>query len=111
MWKYKYGSFNDDQERLTKKYMQKQIYFLLLYVDEKTRERYDNINVVDAFSSIQTWFGGLNELLFYPVELVRVCSLLEAARKEYESEDFEFSKYRKLLLDAGVEVMKIKGVE
>lgn len=111
MWVYKYGTFEDNQENVTKKYMQKQIYFLLLYVDEKTRERYEGVSVADAFESVLTWFGGLNELLKYPPELVRVCSLLEAARQEYCNPDFKYAKYRKLVLDAGAEVMKIKGVE
>jgi len=35
-------------------------------------------------------------------------SLLEAALKEYESECFEWQKYRKLILDAGSEIMRLK---
>ena len=33
---------------------------------------------------------------------------LEAALMEYNSECFEFSRYRKLILDAGSEIMKLK---
>jgi len=36
-------------------------------------------------------------------------SLLESALQEYEKgEEFDFSLYRKLVLDAGSEVMKIR---
>ena len=43
-----------------------------------------------------------------PPELVSVISLLQAALTEYLSPTFEFKKYRKLLLDSGAEVLKIK---
>ena len=49
-------------------------------------------------------------MLSYPTELVTVMSLLEAARMEYFSENFNFKIYRKLILDSGVEIMKIGGV-
>lgn len=111
MWKYKYGTFIDDQEQITKKYMQKQIYFLLLYVDKKTKDEYQGVDVLSAFNSILLWFGGLNDLLGNPAELVRVSALLEAAKNEYQSPDFNYAVYRKLVLDAGSEVMKIKGVD
>ncbi len=111
MWNFKYGVFTDEQMVVTKKYMQKQIYFLLLCVDENTNVDYQDINIVAAFDNILKWFGGLNEVLFYPSELVKVVSLLEAAKLEYLSDNFKFSVYRKLVLDAGAEVMKIEGVE
>jgi len=83
MWEHKYGTFSDDQETVTKKYMQKQIYFLLLYVDDKTNDAYNGVDVDKAFENVLSWFGGLNEVLFCPAPLVRVIALLEAARMEY----------------------------
>lgn len=108
MVNHKYGEFSEEQIKSTKTRMQKQIFFLLLCVDEKTKEEHVNVNVNEAFINLLTWFGGLNEILSYPPELVRVISLLEEARQEFNSESFEFQKYRKLILDAGSEVMKIK---
>ena len=35
-------------------------------------------------------------------------SLLKAAQDVYNQPDFDFKAYRKLVLDAGVEVLKIK---
>jgi len=35
-------------------------------------------------------------------------SLLESALIEYQSECFNYMKYRKLILDAGSEVMRLK---
>lgn len=111
MWSYKYGNFSDEQMENVKIKMQKQIYFLLLYVDKNTMNQYKNVDVKLAFANIFNWFDGLNSLLNEPPELVKVISLLESALIEYSSEDFKFSRYRKLLLDAGNEVLKIKEVK
>ena len=111
MWEYKYGEFQESQVENAKETIRKQIYFLLLYVDPETREKFKNVDIVAAFNNIQTILSGMNELLFYPNELVKVCSLLESALFEYTSPDFKFERYRKLILDAGNEVLKIKEVK
>ena len=111
MWKHKYGEFNYNQVEEAKKYMRKQIYFLLLYVDPDTKDEYPNVNVESAFNNVLVKLSGMNELLFYPTELVTVLSLLEQALTEYTSPNFSFGTYRKLILDAGNEVLKIKEVK
>lgn len=107
---YKYGEFTDNQIAITKQKMRKQIYFLLLCVDPKTKDEYKNIDINQAFDSLLRRFGGFNELLSYPPELVKVMSLLEAALMELNNPDFSFNSYRKLVLDAGSEVLNIKEV-
>lgn len=108
---YKYGDFTQEQITQTKQKMRKQIFFLLLIVDPKTASEYD-VDIDAAFQNVLWTFGGLNDLLKYPQELVTVMSLLDAAYLEYRSgADFSFGKYRKLVLDAGNEVLKIKEVE
>lgn len=104
----KYGSYSSTQIHSTKLSIRKSIFFLLLYVDADTRDRYPNINVEDAFHSLQYRLDGLNRILFEPPELVQTMSLLEAALAEYLSDDFEFKRYRKLILDAGSEIMRVK---
>ena len=52
----------------------------------------------------------MNQLFMEPPELVTVMSLLQAALMEYENPEFEFQTYRKLILDAGAEVDKLKEV-
>lgn len=108
MRRYKYGEFDNNQIAITKQQMRKQIYFLLLCVDPETKCEYKDIDVNKAFDSLLRKFGGLNEILLRPAELVKIISLLEAALIEYNSEDFKFAVYRKLILDAGSEVLKIK---
>lgn len=104
----KYGSYSSTQIHSTKLSIRKSIFFLLLYVDADTRDRYPNINVEDAFHSLQYRLDGLNRILLEPPELVQTMSLLEAALAEYLSDDFQWSKYRKLVLDAGAEIMNVK---
>lgn len=104
---YKYGELSDNQIANTKKSMRKQIFFLLLCVDPKTKDEYLNVNVNDAFDGLLCKFGGLNDLLNYPDAFVEVMSLLNAAYKEYNSPEFKYSTYRKLILDAGAKVEEV----
>ena len=106
----KYGSYSSTQISSIKSQLRKSIFFLLLYVDPKTRHEYPNIDVVAAFRSLQLKLNGLNRILLEPPELVETMILLESALEEYEKDDnvFNFQLYRKLVLDAGSEVMKIK---
>jgi hypothetical protein len=108
MISYKYGEFSSEQMHEAKLGMQKRIFFLLLLVDKRTAVNYQGVNVEKTFESLLTEFGGLNELLGYPPELVSVLSLVNAAKLEYESSDFSWTRYRKLILDAGSQVEKIK---
>ena len=110
MMEYKYGDFSQEQIAYTKERMRKQIFFLLVLVDPATAHEYENMSVMAAFDNVLTTFGGLNDLLGYPNEFVRVMSLLDAAYLEYQSEAFNWEKYRKLILDAGSAVVKIKEV-
>lgn len=110
MVSYKYGEFNDEQIAITKDKIRKQIFHLLLYVDPNTKDQYPDINVNWAFECLLKKLGGLNSLLDYPPEIVAITTLLEAALMEYNSSTFEFAIYRKLVLDAGAEVLNIKEV-
>lgn len=112
---YKYGEFSDNQIEDAKKFMQKKIFYLLICVDPKSSDEHKNTDVYKVFDDMLLEFGGLNSLLFCPPTLIRVMSLLEAALieysdNEYDEESFKTSKLRKLILDAGSEVMKIKEV-
>lgn len=109
--KYRYGEIKDNQFDNEKQMIRKRIYFLLLYVDPKTKEDYQGIDVNAAFENVLHELGGLNNLFSYPLNFLRVMSLLEAAQKEYNSPDYSFSVYRKLILDAGSEVLNLRGGE
>ena len=109
MVNHKYGTFSDEQFEYAKKKIQKNIFFLLLCVDPNTKDNYNNIDINNTINSLLYKLNGMNEILFYPSELVDVMSLLEAAKLEYKNIDFNFKIYRKLILDAGSEIMKVKS--
>ena len=52
--------------------------------------------------------GGAGDLLLEPPEVLVVMNLLEAALTMYNSEDFDWKVYRKLILDAGSKIMEVK---
>lgn len=109
MVKYRYGDFTTNQIAATKKKMRNQIFFLLLIVDPVTAEEYD-VDINDAIQNVLSTFGGFNDLLNYPPEFCEVMALLNAAYLEWQSKTFRWSHYRKLILDAGNSVNKIKEV-
>ena len=108
--KHLYGEFTQNQITQTKKSLRGSIFFLLLCVDNKTAHEYKEVDVNKCFKGLLLKLGGLNELLMNQPELVMVMSLLQAAMNEYNNPEFEFKTYRKLILDAGAEVEKLKEV-
>ena len=108
--KHLYGEFTQDQVAKTKKSLRGSIFFLLLCVDQKTSHEYKDVDVNKSFNGLLLRLGGMNKLFMEPPELVTVMSLLQAAMIEYNSPNFNFKVYRKLILDAGAEVDKLKEV-
>lgn len=108
---HKYGEFTDKQMALTKKEIQKQIFFLLLCADPKTKKQYDYVNLNKAFEGLLYKLGGLNSVLNEPQELVDIISLLEEAKIKYNEPQFDFKVYRRLVLNAGSLADKIKEVD
>ena len=107
---YKYGKYSQMQIGELKQQMRKRIFFLLLCADEKLADNYKEVDIPVAIENLLTELGGLNELLLCPPELIRVMSMLVAAKTEYLKSDFNFQEYRRLILGAGAEVLKIKEV-
>lgn len=83
---YKYGTYSPSQIGAVKERMRKQIYFLLLCVDKKTKDQYQNVDVEHAIINTQNKFSGLNELLLFPPELVDIMGSLESALVEYKNQ-------------------------
>lgn len=105
---HKYGYFKSTQMSDAKRQLRKSIFFLLICVDSNTKDEYKNIDIDETFNNVMTKINGLNKVLLYPKEVVTIVSLLEEAYSEYKKSDFDFKRYRKLILDAGAEVLKIK---
>lgn len=111
--KYKYGNLSKEQISSVKKSFQKSIYFLLICIEKtcyKNTKR-DNLNMIDvndAFKNVMYRIGGFNSLLGEPIEIVHVLSLLQSALNIYNSSEFDYKICRKLILDAGAEIVRIK---
>lgn len=103
-----YGNYTIAQIQQIKNNLRKNIFFFLLYVDPKTAGQYKNVDVTKSIEGLLYKLGGLNELLLCQPELVDVMSLLQAALIEYNNPQFHFQIYRKLVLDAGATIMKLK---
>ena len=110
MVKQKYGTFKTNQIRETKETRRKQIFFLLLLADPATKGQYPDVDIKSAFDNLMYKINGFNSLLSYPPEIVEILSILESAKGELYATEFDFDKYRKLVLDAGAAVQKIKEV-
>ena len=106
--KHLYGEFTQSQIAYTKKSLRSSIFFLLLCVDKRTAQEYEDIDVNKCFEGLLLKLGGLNDLLMNQPEIVTTMSLLQAAKKEFNKERFNFRIYRKLILDAGSEIEKLK---
>lgn len=109
--KHKYGNFTETQMLLTKQSIRKQIFFLLLCADPKTKDNYAHIDVSEAFKGLLYKLDGLNSVLREPQELVETISLLEEALIKYNEPEFNFRTYRRLILNAGSLIDAIKEVD
>lgn len=109
--KHLYGEFSENQITQTKKSLRGSIFFLLLCVDPKTSWEYEDVDVNQCFNGLLLKIGGLNELLLKQPEVVTTMSLLQAALMEFNNPEFNFKTYRKLILDAGAEINKLREEE
>mgnify|MGYP000844205869 FL=1 len=105
--KYKYGNFPSQQFEEYKHKIRKDIFFLLLSADKKANP-IRTVDVDSAIVNLMYQLDGLNQILCYRPEVVKVITLLEEARSIYENVPFDFPTFRKLILDAGAEILKIK---
>lgn len=106
--KTKYGEIPPQQVASAKSKIQKSIFHLLLYVDPIESIKFQNVDVNEAFQSVFTQLMGFNKILLEPPEVVLTMDLLEVALDLYNSDDFCWPKYRKLILDAGSKIMEVK---
>jgi hypothetical protein len=109
--KHLYGEFSENQIAQTKKSLRGSIFFLLLCVDPKTSWEYKDVDVNKCFNGLLLKIGGLNKLLMEQPEVVTTMSLLQAALMEFNNPEFNYSVYRKLILDAGAEIERLREEE
>lgn len=108
---HKYGEFAEMQISEIKEILRKRIFFLLLVAeDQEAKVKFPEVDLEQANTTLLWQISGLNELLGRPVEIVTILSLLEEAKNNITN-DFNFAKYRKLILDAGAKVKDISETQ
>lgn len=103
----KYSSITAEQAGMLIERLRKKIYFLLIILDPKTKENFRHIKVEEAFDNVMCELNGANEIFMHPFEIITTMTCLEAAFVEYKKPDFDFSIYRKLLLEAGSKIKEV----
>ncbi len=106
--KMKYGELSSKQLNAYRKKLHSKVFWLLLYVDPKTRDQYPNVDVNKYFDSLMQQINGFNCLLNYPGAVGELLSLLEAARIEFNKDDFNYRIYHKYVLDAHAMIDKLQ---
>jgi hypothetical protein len=98
---YLYGEFTDEQINKTVISMHSDIHKLLLYKDRNITEQIFNSeeDFVNYFANLLFRFGGLNELLGEPKEMVDFMSTLQSAFDEVTSDNFQYKVFRRAILD------------
>lgn len=99
---YKYGTFTGEQVLAHARLMHNEIHKLLLYKDPQVTESIfcSDDEFETYFTNLLSRYGGMNELLGAPKQMISLMSTLEAAHIESTSESFNYHKFRKLILDA-----------
>lgn len=106
--KHMYGEFTQNQIAETKRSIRGSIYFLLLCVDPETSFNYPGVDINKTFDNLLYKLDGFNALLLYQRNIVDIMSLLKEAQIIYNTPGYDFKVYRKLILDAGAEVLRLK---
>lgn len=96
----KYGELTTEQLNEYREKLHKKLFWLLLYKDPKTKYEYQQTDFDRYFSTLMMELKGLDEVLIHPTGLVEMLCILEAAFDETKKEPFEYSIYRKFVLDA-----------
>lgn len=98
---YLYGNFTCDQVNESVRQMHNDIHKLLLYKDNKTTEKIFNSDedFIKFFTNLLFRFGGLNELLGTPKQMISFMSTLQAAYNEATSDQFSYKIFRRAILD------------
>lgn len=103
-----YGTFSEEQMEQYKKKLHSKMFWMLLYKDPETENKYKNVNYNNYFVNLMKEINGLNVILQYPDEIVGIMSMLQAAYSETQETPFNFQDYRKFVLEAHNLVDKIK---
>lgn len=98
---YLYGSFTGEQIKKTAQQMHNDVHRLLLYKDKKIEEKIfeNDEEFLNYYKNLLYRFGGMNTLLKEPPMFVYLISTLQAGYNDVTSDDFQYTRFRKAILD------------
>ena len=103
----KYGELSDRQIEEFKQYLHKKMFWLLLYKDPKTADRYKNVDYDAYFETLMWLINGFSELTIYPMPILEVLALLETSHEIAVDEPFNYGMYRRFVLEAHTALDKL----
>lgn len=105
---FEYGECTEHQLEFYKRKLQKKIFWLIIYTDPKTCEPYKDFNVLRFHRNLIEEFSSFNSMFDFPDDFLEIVNCLNEALIVLESKNFDFKKYRKLVLDAGALVRSME---
>ena len=108
---FEYGECTVHQVEFYKTKLKKKIFWLIIYTDPNTNEPYKDFDVKKFHKNLIEEFSSFNSMFDFPDDFLEIVNCLNEAFDILESDNFDFQKYRKLVLDAGalVKSMKVGG--
>lgn len=99
---YVYGKFSRDQIIYIARQMHNEIHRLLIYKDINIPNKIFQTDKAffKYFNNLLINYGSLNDMFGYPAQMVLFMERLNSAYIEAKKEDFNYSLYKKELLDA-----------
>ncbi|MFR3658986.1 MAG: hypothetical protein ACLTWK_12045 [Eisenbergiella sp.] len=96
-----YGNFSNKQIYVNARLMHGDVHKLLLYKDPSVTDVIfeDDCSFLNFFKNLMIRFSGFNSLLGKPAYMISFLSTMQAAYDEACNPEFDFQKYRHLLLD------------
>lgn len=98
---HEYGEFRENQVEYYQEKLRKKLFWLILYTDEETKYKFENIDVVKYHEDLIREISSYNSLLLYPNNFVEIINFLKIALNILKSKNFNFKKYKKFVFDAG----------
>lgn len=109
---YRYGTLPPQQIEEYKKWLHKKVFWLLVYKDPKTADKYSHVNFEQYVERLMEHLEGMNKLLNYPPSMLLLMSSLQSVLQTANEEPFDYQIFRRKVLEAHTFIDQLdKGVD
>lgn len=106
-----YGDFSKEQFEKYKEKLHSKIHWLILYKDPQTSQRFSHVDYDKYFRTLMCELNGLNEIILDNPYIVEIMTVLQAGYDETKKSEYNYSEYRRFILDAHSLLDKIEYKE